>query len=425
MATTTNFGWATPDDTDFVKDGAAAIRTLGSSIDTSLVDLKGGATGQVLSKTSATDMDFTWVTTDDADAIQNAIVDAKGDLIAASAADTPARLAVGANGETLVADSSTSTGLRYQGSQAAGKNAVINGGLDIWQRATSSTTNGYTTADRWYNAGGGGTTTFARESTIVPTGSTYSMKMTTSTTTNLDMNQAIETLNAIQFAGQKVTISYKAAASASVTVFTRLYYSTSTDVGPTGSWTQITADSGGSATVSTTASFSTVSGVYTVPSTTKSLLVVIGSTSLANGTSLYFGQAQLELGSVPTAFTRAGGTIQGELAACQRYYFRTSSSTNGVIGIGNANATTTAGILVNLPVSLRAIPSSTIDFSNLRLLRYGVGAQTLTAATLNTGVASLNSVLIDTTVASGLVADIVYTLGTTSSAGYLGISAEL
>jgi hypothetical protein len=60
MPNTTNFGWATPADTDLVKDGAAAIRTLGSSIDTSLVDLKGGTTGQVLSKTSNTDMDFTW-----------------------------------------------------------------------------------------------------------------------------------------------------------------------------------------------------------------------------------------------------------------------------------------------------------------------------------------------------------------------------
>lgn len=34
MATTTNYGWTTPDDTDLVKDGAAAIRTLGSSVDT-------------------------------------------------------------------------------------------------------------------------------------------------------------------------------------------------------------------------------------------------------------------------------------------------------------------------------------------------------------------------------------------------------
>jgi hypothetical protein len=113
MATTTNFGWETPDDTDLVKDGALAIRTLGSAIDTSLVDLKGGTTGQVLSKTSNTDMDFTWVTSDDANAIQNAIVDAKGDLITATAADTPARLAVGTNGQVLTADSTTATGLKW------------------------------------------------------------------------------------------------------------------------------------------------------------------------------------------------------------------------------------------------------------------------------------------------------------------------
>jgi hypothetical protein len=65
MATTTAFGWETPDDTDLVKDGAAAIRTLGSSIDTSMAELKGGTTGQVLSKTSNTDMDFTWIAQDD------------------------------------------------------------------------------------------------------------------------------------------------------------------------------------------------------------------------------------------------------------------------------------------------------------------------------------------------------------------------
>ena len=114
MATSPLFGWEEPDDTDLVKDGAAAIRTLGNAIDTSMGDLLGGTTGQVLSKASNTDMDFTWVTSDDANAIQNAIVDAKGDLIAASAADTPARLAVGNNGETLVADSSTSTGLKWK-----------------------------------------------------------------------------------------------------------------------------------------------------------------------------------------------------------------------------------------------------------------------------------------------------------------------
>jgi hypothetical protein len=64
MATTTNFNWETPDDTDLVKDGASAIRTLGSSIDTSFVDLKGGTSGQILSKASNTDLDYTWITND-------------------------------------------------------------------------------------------------------------------------------------------------------------------------------------------------------------------------------------------------------------------------------------------------------------------------------------------------------------------------
>jgi hypothetical protein len=119
MATTPNFSWPTPDNTDLVKNGALAIRTLGDAIDASLVDLEGGTTGQVLSKTSNTDMDFTWVTTDDANALQNAIVDAKGDLIAASANDTPARLAVGANDLILTAASGEATGLKYTGAWTA------------------------------------------------------------------------------------------------------------------------------------------------------------------------------------------------------------------------------------------------------------------------------------------------------------------
>jgi hypothetical protein len=113
MATSPNFGWLEPDNTDLVKNGALAIRTLGNAIDASLAELKGGTTGQVLSKTSNTDMDFTWVAQDDSNAIQNAIVDAKGDIIAATANDTPARLAVGANNTVLTADSSTATGLKW------------------------------------------------------------------------------------------------------------------------------------------------------------------------------------------------------------------------------------------------------------------------------------------------------------------------
>jgi hypothetical protein len=62
--TTTNYGWDIPQSTDLVKDGATAIATLGQDIDTAFVDLKGGTTGQVLSKASGTDLDFTWVAND-------------------------------------------------------------------------------------------------------------------------------------------------------------------------------------------------------------------------------------------------------------------------------------------------------------------------------------------------------------------------
>jgi hypothetical protein len=116
MATVTpNFNWPVPTSGDLVKNGATAIEALGDGIDASFVDLKGGTTGQVLSKASNTDLDYSWVTTDDANAIQNSIVDAKGDLIAATANDTPARLAVGANDLLLTAASGEATGLKYTG----------------------------------------------------------------------------------------------------------------------------------------------------------------------------------------------------------------------------------------------------------------------------------------------------------------------
>jgi hypothetical protein len=143
MATTTpNFGWPVPTSTDLVKDGATAIEGLGDAIDASLLDLKGGTSGQVLAKNSGTDMDFIWVAQDDSNAIQNAIVDAKGDLIAATAADTPARLAVGTNGQLLTADSTAATGLAWT-TVAAGATLV---GCSLTKSATQSIANDTETA---------------------------------------------------------------------------------------------------------------------------------------------------------------------------------------------------------------------------------------------------------------------------------------
>ena len=143
MANTSNFGWETPDDTDLVKDGALAMRTLGNAIDTSMGDLRGGTSGQILAKNSNTDMDFVWITNDQGDitevaagvgisgggasgavTITNSMataIDAKGDLIVGTGADTFSRLAVGTNNQYLVADSATATGLKWATLPSSGK----------------------------------------------------------------------------------------------------------------------------------------------------------------------------------------------------------------------------------------------------------------------------------------------------------------
>jgi|LakMenE01Jun11ns_1017448.scaffolds.fasta_scaffold9706408_3 hypothetical protein len=99
MATTTNYSWSTPDDTALVKDGAAAIRSLGTAIDSTVFTNAGAA-------------------------VTKATVDAKGDLIAGTADNTIARLAVGANDTVLTADSSTATGLKW-GTIAAGSLTLL------------------------------------------------------------------------------------------------------------------------------------------------------------------------------------------------------------------------------------------------------------------------------------------------------------
>jgi len=119
---TSNYGWQMPTPTDLVTDLPADFEVFGQAVDTSLLGLKGGTTGQVLSKTSGTDMAFTWAT--DPSGIPATIVDAKGDIIAATAADAVSRLAVGANNTVLTADSTTATGLKWAAAAGGGMTEI-------------------------------------------------------------------------------------------------------------------------------------------------------------------------------------------------------------------------------------------------------------------------------------------------------------
>jgi hypothetical protein len=180
---TTPFNWQMPTNTDLVTDLPADFEVFGQAVATSMADLLGGTTGQILSKATNADMDFTWITNDVGDitavtasspltgggtsgaitvgiqaastsqsgavqltdstsststttaatpnsvktaydlangAVAKSIVDAKGDLIAATAADTVSRLAVGTNGQVLTADSAEATGMKWAASSSGG-----------------------------------------------------------------------------------------------------------------------------------------------------------------------------------------------------------------------------------------------------------------------------------------------------------------
>ena len=403
-----------PTATDLVTDLPADFEVFGQAVATSMADLLGGTSGQILAKNSNTDMDFVWIANDQGDitgitagtgitvtsptgpvptvSINTAVtadlttaqtltsktltspvlttpsisnINAKGDILVGTADNTLGVITAGSNGETLVADSSTSTGLRYQATQAAGKNYIINGGMDVWQRGTSFT--GTTTAygpDRFMVNRNTTGSTFSRQ-TSTQTGFTYAIRcqrdVSTTATNSINLAQNIESLNSVPLAGQTITLSFYAKAganfsAASSQIAPQIYSGTGTDqnifTGFTGQATLL------STTATLTTSFQRFSYTATVGSTATELAIIFGFTPVGTaGANDWFEVTgvQLEIGSVATNFTRAGGTIQGELAACQRYFYKATLYQTGFpAGTTDNNRRQ----WIQFPVTMRTTPSS-------------------------------------------------------------------
>jgi hypothetical protein len=285
-------------------------------------------------------------------------------------------------------------------SRAAAKNATINGGTDIWQRGTSislaastSSASAFTT-DRWtMPTNASQACTVSRQSvsdtTNLPT-LQYCARIQRNSgqtgTGQLNFGQSFETANSIPYAGQAVTLSFYARKGAN-------YSATSNALGVTlitGTGTDQSLFSGytGSASpISQTATLTATWQRFTYTATLAATITEMGvyfsfsPTGTASTNDYYeITGIQVELGSVATTFSRAGGTIQGELAACQRYFQYFAGSGNPDIGSGYARSTTRFDCLINFPVIMRTSPS--VSATGQVLFGTG-GSGTLTSTSVN------------------------------------------
>ena len=317
----------------------------------------------------------------------------------------------------------------------AGKNKIINGDFSVWQRGTSVTGSGTETysADRflWVGDGSGGTRTFSRQTMgygdianyEYPYFFRFNQSVAGSGASYNYLCQRIE--NANTFAGQTVTFSFWAKASASTTL-PAIYARQRFGSGGSSETSTTVASS-----IALTTSWQRFTYTFTVPS-------IAGKTV---GTSSYltmdvyhpinttftidtFGW-QLEAGSNATAFQTATGTIQGELAACQRYYWRINAhqAYTALSPSAFAQATTVANAFFQPPVSMRVSPTS-IDYSGIAYRSVAGSYFAMSSVTIE-GSSNPNLVNFYGTI-SGATANQGGSIYTNNNAsGYLGFSAEL
>jgi hypothetical protein len=308
-------------------------------------------------------------------------------------------------------------------------NVVINGGFDIWQRGTTTTlgTTGlanYYTADRWATFNPAGTGALAQDTVNVPSFLRFGLRFTASASNaSCNFYHTIETANTIPLVGRVVTLSIYLTGTVGSNVQVALNSSTTVDAGWTTTFTNFATET---FAVTATSTRYTVTGV--VPSNAKTLQVFVGSGALVNTGFVSLTGVQLEAGAAPTEFRRSAPSIQGELAACQRYYYRINADTGfAQFGLATSRGGTLSEHGAVAPVPMRVAPTS-VEWASLLTSTFAGGTNaTVTSISINGGSNTRfnPNVSIQTATNNGTGGQALQVIANNTTNAFLGFNAEL